>query len=84
MSNPNYPAGTTDEQIDDLCGPDEWEINDTVINNAVEAATAACKVEYLDNVHEIIQLALMPMMEFAVRQRTDEYLETYKETGEFT
>ena len=83
MNGYNLPAGCDPAEVDAQCGPDEYEVTDTVINDAVEQASHEIFEEYLDGIHDIMKVAILPLCEIAIKDRTDDFLETFKQTGEF-
>ena len=83
MTGYNLPPGTTPAMIDAQCGADEYEIDDDVIRDAVDLATEEINEEYLGNIHDVIKVALTPLLEAAIAKRVDEYLENYKVEGTF-
>ena len=83
MNGYNLPDGCTSAEVDKQCGPDEYAVTDTVINDAVEQASHEIFEEYLDGICDIMKVAILPLCEIAIKDRTDDFLENFKQTGEF-
>ncbi len=89
MNGYNLPDGCTSAEVDAQCGPDEPEVTEAVIKEAVSLATTDVMDEHLtkilgdESLYIVLRAAIMPLAEFAIRAKTDEYLETFKQTGEF-
>ena len=81
--NRSLPEGCTPKMVDDQCGPDEYEIDDDVIRDAVDLAQEEIVTEYIDDQIAVLKVALLPLAEYAIKARIDDYLENYKLEGTF-